>query len=461
MNWVKRNYAEDASVSVLERISYLCGNAGNCIGLAVIATYMLFYYTDILGISAGAVATIMLISRVFDGITDIIMGYIIDRTHSPKGKARVWLLRGCVPYMVAVAGMFYVPSGVSDVLKYVYIFVFYNLANAVFGTVVNTSYNSMNSLITKNSYETGVLGIFGMIGTTVATTFVGSYTLKIIGLFGEGEKAWHMGIAVVALVGLALLLICYFGVRERVVESQEEKETRLPVSKVIKNLVKNKYWVMVGISYIFIMFFGGLYTSSLLYYCKGVLGDVSYQSSIMSITSIAQLVSMICAIFFVKKFGKGNTFRIGNIVLIAAFVFRMIVGANPQLQIFGSVLYGVGYGIAVSEILGLLADTVEYGLWKTGVRIVGSAFAVMSFAAKIGNGFGSSIVGWIIDWCGYDANAAVQSAKAVAAINACFIYIPLVCVIIMMIIMVFYDLDKKFDSIMADNKERAEKKSSC
>lgn len=458
MKWLKRNYAEDATLNILERLSYLCGNAGNCIGLALIATYMLFYYTDVLGISGAVVATIMLISRIFDGVTDIIMGYIIDRTHSPKGKARVWLLRGCIPYTISVVGLFFVPSGASDIVKYIYIFVFYNLSNAIFGTVVNTSYNSMNSLITKNSYETGILGIFGMIGSSLAMTFVGSYTLKIVTLFGEGEKAWHFGIAIVGLIGLALLLICYFGVRERVVESQDQKENSLPITTVLKNLVKNKYWVMVGVTYIFIQFFIGLYSSSLLYYCKGVLNDVSYQSSIMSITSITQLISMIVAIFLVKKMGKGNTFRLGNIILIVSLVLRVVAGANPMFQIFISAIYGIGNGIAMSEILGLLADTVEYGLWKTGVRIVGSAFAVMSFAAKIGNGLGSSIVGWMIDWCGYDANAAVQSAQAVTAINACFIYIPLTCVVLMMIVMSFYDLDKKFSTILAENKAREEQK---
>lgn len=455
MNWTKKNYAEDASLSVLERLCYAGGNAGNCIGLTVIAMFMLFYYTDVLGIDAGAVATIMLISRVFDGITDILMGYIIDRTHSPKGKARVWLLRGCIPYTLAVIGIFFVPSGASDIVKYIYIFVIYNLANALFGTVVNTSYNSMNSLVTKNPYETGVLGIFGMVGVTVASIFVGSYGLKIIGLFGDGERAWHIGIALISFIGLILLLICYAGVSERVVETEEQKETPLPITVILKNLSKNKYWLMVGISYIFIMFFGGTYTNSLLYYCKGILGDTSYQAAIMNMTTIPQLIATICAVFFVKKMGKGNTFRLGTLILIIGLTIRMLAGANPQIQIFCGVLYGIGYGLATSEILGLLADTVEYGLWKTGIRIVGSAFAVMSFAAKIGNGLGSSVVGWMIKWSGYDGNSAVQNSKAIFAINSCFIYIPLICAALMMAVMFFYDLDKKFDQIIADNKARS------
>lgn len=458
MNWNKRDYAEDASISVLERLSYTCGNAGNCIGLTVISMFMLFYYTDILGISAGAVATIMLVSRIFDGVTDIFMGYIVDRTHSPKGKARVWVLRGSIPYTLAVIGIFFVPSGANDMFQYIYIFVLYNLANAVFGTVVNTSYNSMNSLITKNAYETGVLGIFGMVGATVASTFVGSYALKIINLFGEGERAWHLGITVIALIGLLLLLLCYGGVRERVIESEEQKENPLPIGMVLKNLSQNKYWLMVGISYIFIMFFGGTYTNSLLYYCKGVLGDTSYQTAIVNMTNIPQLIATICAVFFVKKIGKGNTFRLGNIILIIGLALRAIVGANPQMQIFCGLLYGVGYGMTLSEILGLLADTVEYGLWKNGVRIVGSAFAVMSFAAKIGNGFGSSVVGWMLEWSGYNGDAAVQNSQAIFSINTCFIYIPLICTILMFIVMSFYDLDKKFGQIIEDNKNRAEKK---
>lgn len=458
MNWNKRDYSEDASLSVLERLSYAMGNCGNCIGLTVIAYFMLFYYTDVLGLSAAAIATIMLISRVFDGVTDLGMGYIIDRTHSPKGKARVWVLRGCIPYTLAVIGIFYVPMGVGDTIKYIYIFVVYNLANAIFGTVVNTSYNSMNSLLTKNSYETGVLGIFGMVGATVAGTFVSSYTLKIIGLFGEGEKAWHIGIVIIAGIGLLLLLLCYLGTRERVVDTEEEKEKPMPLGLVVKNLIKNKYWLMVGGSYILIMFFGGTYGASLVYYCKGVLGDTAYQTAITNATTIPQLIATISAFIFVKKFGKGNTFRIGTVILIISLALRTVVGANPQIQIILGVGYGIGLGMAQSEILGLLADTVEYGLWKTGVRIVGSAFAVMSFAAKIGNGLGSSVVGWLIEWSGYDPNAAVQGGQAVFAINACFIYLPLISAVLMLAIMYFYRLDKEFAQILADNKARSEVK---
>lgn len=454
MSFIKRDYAVDAKISVPERLSYTCGNIGNCIGLAIISMYMMYYYKDVLGINAGAIATIMLISRVFDGVSDIFMGYVVDRTHSPKGKARVWVLRGAIPYILSVIGLFFVPSGASDIVKYVYIFVMYNLANAVFGTVVNTSYNSMNSLITKNPYETGLLGIFGMVGAMVGTNFVGSYALKIVQLFGEDERAWHIGITIVALIGLAFLMICYAGVRERVKDTPEQTENPMPIKVVIKNLLNNKYWLMVGISYILIMFFNGIYSTSLLYYCKGVLGNTDYMTSIMNMTAIPQILATISAAFFVKKFGKGRTFRIGNIILIAGFLTRAIVGANPTVQIFCGLLYGIGYGLATSEILGMLADTVEYGYWKNNVRIVGSAFAVMSFAAKIGNGLGSSVVGWLIEWSGYEADAAVQSTKAVFSITACSVYIPLIMTVIMLVVMFFYNLDGKFAQIIQDNKQK-------
>ena len=451
---MKRNYAVDAKIGMLERLSFTSGNIGNCIGLAIISMYMMYYYTDVLAISATAIATIMLISRVFDGVTDIFMGYIVDHTHSPKGKARVWLLRGALPYMLSVVGIFFVPSGASDMVKYVYIFVMYNLANAVFGTVINTSYNSMNSLITKNATETGILGIFGMVGAMAGTNMVGAYALKLIHLFGEDERAWHIGIAIIGLIGLAFLMLCYAGVRERVVESQKQAENPLPIDVIIKNLLNNKYWLMVGVSYILIMFFNGIYSTSLLYYCKGVLGNSDYMTSIMNMTAMPQILATISALYFVKKFGKGNTFRMGNVILVAGFVIRAFAPVNPTVQIVCGLFYGIGYGLATSEILGMLADTVEFGYWQNKVRIVGSAFAVMSFAAKIGNGLGSSVVGWLLDWSGYNGAATVQTASATTAITACSIYIPLVATVVMLVLMNFYNLDKRFAQIVADNKAR-------
>lgn len=455
INWCKKNLSEDANLSILERICYLSGNLGGVVGLTIMGYFMLYFCTDIVGLSAAAIATITVISGLFDGVTDIIMGYIIDRTHHKKGKARIWLIRGCLPYALSVFALFCIPTGMSNALAYVWIFVFYNLSTSVFGTVINGSYNSMNSLITKNSYETGILGIFAMIGATIGSTVVGSFGLKFISLFGGTAAAWRMGIGIMLFAGLAFQIICCVGVTERARDTEQQKETPLKIKVIIKNLLGNKYWLIVGGSYLMIMFFGGTNGTSMVYYCKAVLGSTDYQAALNGVMAIPQVAAVFSALFFVKKIGKGNTFRLGAVILAISLIARVIFGANAPAQIIISAFYGIGVGLASSEILGMLADTVEYGLWKNGVRIVGSAFAVMSFAAKIGQKFGAAMVGWMVEWSGYNPNAAVQNGKTIFAINACFIYIPLICAIVMIVLMCFYDLDKKFDQILADNKANA------
>ena len=194
MNWTKKDLDQNAKLSVLEKTSFAFGNAGNVIGQALIAYYLLFFCTDILGMDAGVIATLMLVTRVFDGVSDIAMGYIIDRTHNKKGKARVWLIRSIVPYFISVVALFLIPAGASAMVQYVWFFVFYNLSSTFIGTMMNTSYNSMLSLVTKNPAETGILGNIAMIGAIAAYNIVGSYTLKIVNIFGTDVKAWRIPI---------------------------------------------------------------------------------------------------------------------------------------------------------------------------------------------------------------------------------------------------------------------------
>lgn len=138
---------------ILERFSYGCGDFGCNIIYTAMSVYLMFYYTDYAGVSSAAVGVIMLISRVFDGVSDIIMGVIVDRTKSRFGKARPWLLRMCIPFAVSGVLLFSVPTGWSSGAKLVYVFVTYNLGSTVVYTAINVPYSALNALMTQDPYE--------------------------------------------------------------------------------------------------------------------------------------------------------------------------------------------------------------------------------------------------------------------------------------------------------------------
>ena len=154
---------EKVGISIWERFSYGCGDLGCNIIYSAMSSFLLFYYTDYIKVSALTIGTIMLISRVFDGITDLIMGVIVDRTKSNSGKCRPWIIRMAIPFAVAAVLLFSVPEGLGNTAKIIYIFITYNLVSSVIYTAINVPYATLNSLITQDQYERSVLSIFRMI----------------------------------------------------------------------------------------------------------------------------------------------------------------------------------------------------------------------------------------------------------------------------------------------------------
>lgn len=144
---------EKTKISFWERFSYGCGDLGCNIIYSAMSSFLLFYYTDYVHVNAATIGTIMLLSRIFDGVTDLIMGMIVDRTKSRFGKCRPWILRMAIPFALAGILLFSVPSGLGNTSKLIYIFITYNLVSSVVYTAINVPYATLNSLITQNQYE--------------------------------------------------------------------------------------------------------------------------------------------------------------------------------------------------------------------------------------------------------------------------------------------------------------------
>ncbi len=202
MKLFKKDYSIDASLSVDERVAYGAGNFATGFANTGMGVFVLFYFTNYVGLNAGIVGTILLVSRFLDGISDLLMGYIVDRTHSKNGKARPWILRACVPLAVATVLLFAVPGNHVSVAQYIWVFVTYNLLNTVLYTMCAVSYSSLTCLLTQNQYERGLLGTFGMFGLVAAQFIVNGFTLKLVHFFGDTKMSWTITFAIYAAVGL-------------------------------------------------------------------------------------------------------------------------------------------------------------------------------------------------------------------------------------------------------------------
>lgn len=453
---MNNNMNASASLSIRERVSYGFGGMGNAIVLAVVSTYLMFFYTDVVGLNAGIIGTILLASKVFDGISDLVMGYIVDRTNSRFGKARCWQLWLCVPYAVSGVLLFLLQASWPETIKYIYVFVTYNLVSTIFFTGVCVPYNAMNCLITSSQYERGVLGTTNVMGNVIGQIIVNTFMLKLVGAFGNNQTAWILATAVFGVIGIAAHLICFTQTVERNAGSEAEEEPKFLES--VKSLLKNKYWLIVTGIATTQFFVVGVATAITMYFASSVLHNEGAVAGLLNGMNIAQIFAFFASFVIIGKLGKGGSYRLGFILSVVSYALQIPAGDNYMFLVACSALRGAGVGIASACLGGMISDTIEYGDWKTGVRCVGVGNAANTFAQKIGNGVGSAAVGWILAAAGYQGSVAQESASAVAAINGCYTVIPLVCSVIIVILACFYDLDKIYPKMIKELQERNAKK---
>ena len=355
----------NARLSFLERFAYGIGDyAGNLV-YSAISAFLLVYYTNVVGASAAAAASIIAISKIFDGISDLVMGYIIDHTHSKWGKARPWIARLCIPLAVC--------------------------------TVL---------------------------------TFI-----------------------VLMIVFVILNMFTFFMCKERVVESgsdqKETKENRISFFKGIKGLFVNKYWVLLVIAIFAMYFMMSCFFGSAVYFAQYNVGNAGKYAIISNCLSMAQIAFLFVTPFIMKKVSKKNLFMCGMAVSGIGFLLSGFT-TNVTLTCVLSVVKGMGFACGGASMFGLLQDAITYGEWYNGYGTAGMGNAASSFCMKVGSGIGTAALGWVLGFGGFDAKNAVQSAKALAAINWSFAWIPFIMVVIVVICMVFFDLDKKYDQVIAD-----------
>lgn len=440
-----------------ERLAYGFGDFGCNIIYTAMSAFLLFYYTDYAGVSAFAVGTIMMVSRLFDGISDIIMGVIVDRTKSKYGKARPWILRMCIPFAISRVLLFSVPTSWAETPKLIYVFITYNLVSTVVYTAINVPYSALNALMTQNPYERSVLSIFRNLLATAGTLTINIFTLPLVEFFGNNALAWTKTFFIFGIVAIIAFLYTFWGTKERVksvAQLQSTENNDVPVLVGIKALFKNKYWIMMtGMLALFFLMYA-INGGSTVYYAKDILGDKNLVGTINGIFNIVQICGMFFIAMMIKKFGKRNIFALGLVLDIIGMLILNYSNGVMSLIIISSVIRGLGNACGGATMWAMVSDTIDYGEWKTGYRTEGLVNSACSFGWKIGNGIGSALLGLILEAGGYVGTAITQTETALFSIEICFISIPIAIYIIGLVIMSFYHLDKEFPDIIRDLNNR-------
>lgn len=448
-------------LSLRETICYSTGEMGTNMLFAVMGAYLLVYYTNYAQINPGLVGTIMLVSKIIDAFSDLIMGFVMEKFAKPGAeKARPWIKRVVIPYALAAVVMFSVPELTGTVSQVIYVFITYNLFCTLY-TMVVIPYTSMQALISRNTKDRENTSVLRSVFNTVASTIVNSYTMTFITWAGDTKRSWSIVIGCYALISLFAYALCYFNTKERVGTesvSQEEgnhKQTEtIGVAEGLKLVVKNRFWLICTCISICSAAVISLNMGSMYYYMAYVCGKPEAVPVVGMLLSMPMLILIPLSKPVVAKTGVRNGLILGLIVMSVGRIILAVGGSASFAAIYaGSFLFAVGCSTQWCAYP-LLCNTVEYGEWKNGVRQEGLIMSANSFGSKFGSAIGTSLCSWVLAWTGYNGAAQEQSASAITGISVVYVVLPIALNIICIVIALLYTLEKQYPTILKELEER-------
>lgn len=443
------------------KIGYGAGDIAGNVVYAFLSTYLMFYLTDTVGMHVGIVGTLMAISRLLDSITDLLFGFLLDRTNSKLGKARPWMLFGYIGCTVLLAAVFMIPETWGRVAQYAYFFITYTLLNAVFYTANNISYATLTALITKNTSERVQLGSIRYMFAFATTMIIQTVTAGVVLNLGGDATAWKRVAVIYGLIGLAANTLSALSFKEMNPEELyrtdfgtiEHKETNYTFREGIKLLFANHYFLMIC----------GIYLLNQIsqcclgmgvYFMKYVLGNANLLKVFSWFTHIPLILGLIVTPWLVKKLrGMYKLNLVGYVlatigrigVLIAAYA-----GSVPMMLLFTGIA-AFGTSPLQGDMNALVASASEYTFLTQGKRIDGSMYSCSSFGIKLGASIGTAISGWLLATAGYIENAAVQTSGTIHMLYVLYLWIPLVLSLTATVLLAYLQVEKANAKRFASN----------
>lgn len=457
-------------LSIKEKLGYSLGDTASHFVWDLVNFWLIFYYTDVLHISAGWASAIAILGSIMDAVMDPIVGIWADRTNTRWGKFRPFLLFGCVPFALFAFLAFFGPSLQGNALIAYILPMFVGLR--IVYAVVNIPYSSLGAVMTDDSIERAGLNSYRFVAANIGQLIVSGFALYIV--YYLGSQATGMDYAIMAddaarkafdntalvdetyiigfrylvgifsCVGIILFLISFTTTQERV---SPPKRQETDMKHDFKYLFKNRPWVvlmLVGIVS-FIMF--AIQNISAGYYFKYYL-DAESKSQIFNILgTVALIIAIPMTKPLVKKFGAKQLYIVCSILSGLFFCLLFFAGKNFVLINIFNCLGKVAYAPAISLLWTMLADTADYGEWKFNRRTTGLCLSAAVFAQKIGWSIGAAIFGAIMSYIHFDGSLAItitqSNAEIMNTIHWMFGIVPGVLYASCALLLLFYNLDSK------------------
>lgn len=440
-------------LSIKEKAGYGFGDLASVLYWQTISAYLLYFYTDVFGITAAAAGTMILVSRLWDGVNDPMMGIIADRTSTRWGKFRPYLLWVAIP--LAVVGVLTFTTPALDASgKLIYAYITFILLMMLY-TAINIPYSSLLGVITPDPIERTSVSSYKYIFAYLSGTIVSAFALPLTVYFGAGNEArgWQMTMTVFGLAAIIFFFITFISTRERV---QPPKAQKASIAQDLKDLVANKPWILLLFTTLLMILFVATRMSVTAHYFKYYVGDqpvtifgkthtygfVALTSAFNAIGQWLAIIGVIFTNFFAKKIGKKRAFLI--LFATAAVSTAIFFLLKPEEVILMFIFQAIGSfaGGPLSPLIwAMYADAADYSEWKTGRRATGLVFSASTMSQKFGWAIGAFLAGTLLSAFGFQANLA-QNVEVLTGLKALMSIIPAAAGVVAIALILFYKLDE-------------------
>jgi glycoside/pentoside/hexuronide:cation symporter, GPH family len=426
-------------LTLAEKIAYALGDVACNLFWTIFSVYLVFFYTDIYGISAAAAGTLLLVTRVWDSLNNPIMGLIADRTDTRWGKFRPYLLWGGLPFAIAAICAFTTPD-LGSTGKLVYAYITYTVMMTLY-TVISIPYSSLLGVITLNSQEREVVSSYRFGFALAAGLFVQFFTLELANYFGNGnlQDGFQSTVILYAVIAVILLWMTFFFTRERV-RVQEEKQSS--IKQDLNDLMRNKPWLILFVVSLITVTYLTIRTAASLYYFKYVVADESMTKWFLAGGSLCLVLGTVYTKYLVKHFRRSRLFA--SLLLADGFLMSFFYVVDPSNLVAVFLLHFVAMlflGPSIVMIWAMYGDTADYSEWRRKRRATGLIYSASVLAQKMAAAIGSALLGWLLAYYGFIANQQ-QTEDVQQGIKLLMSLYPGVLSFVGALIVLFYPLEQ-------------------
>ena len=418
------------------KVGYGSGDIAGNVVYAFLSSFVMIYLTNTVGLNPGIVGTLIAVSKLLDGVTDIFFGSLIDKTHSKMGKARPWMLYGYIGCAITLVAIFAIPTNLGQFAQYAWFLIAYTLLNAVFYTANNIAYSALTALITKNSAEQVEMGSWRFMFAFATSLLIQSITLGAVTALGGGAAGWRTVAIIYAIIGLLVNTLSVFSVKElpegELVDTNDKKEIeqdeKYNLVQAAKLLAGNKYYMMICVTYILQQIYGAMISMG-TYYATYILGNQNLFGVFSWAVNIPLIIALVFTPTLVAKWS--GMYKLNVMSYTLATVARALVAVagymgsgNVTLMLLFTAIAALGQGPWQGDMNAAIAACSEYTWLTKHKRVDGTMYSCTSLGVKLGGGLGTAITGWLLAASHFDSALAVQPESCISMLKIMYLVIP-------------------------------------